>query len=487
MAEKLELQYYNNNAKFQKKLHYGVHQNFLKANVIKDHVLNYISEFPKKRIKKGETSDFLVDKETGEYFYKLVPMVNAYFDLTQFNWGVYAIFKKPDQSKQHMVSAFHSKNKFDSVFNMRKRQRVCAIWRNYLSETKIYKDFDVIHLVLTVPHKDGLYKGKRYYAGDIIRNFNLMRKNKKFLKYIHGGEYGVEHTYTEKNGFHIHLHCLVFQKKGFKVNEVREDLQKIWAKLTGGGRLWYETLYVYQKDENDNWVMNYKEQVVEYDEIANHTEYETIRYRKKFRLGEQYKWFRGLPEDEKLNMYLFGILECIKYHFKGEVFSSKEKKYDPNYIEEVLNNYKGLRMYAKFGAFYREERLNYTQKTKDAKQTTIDFDGSETETDEYNEIKADVDNAVSKIVNPFTMQFAEREEYHICISPVTKTKVLTKADNKTIVQAMGDPDYYFEVRQDFNFKEILKTIYQKDWHALLTDESYSRFCKLLLLRKLNLN
>jgi hypothetical protein len=260
--------------------------------------------------------------------------------------------------KQMIVTCWFSHHKLDHIWNMRKSQLIRKVWINHLKQnTFLFKKYTPIHLVLTVPHTNGKYKGKRFYADLIVKYFNQMRKDKEFKKYIYGGEYGIEVTKTEKNGLHIHIHSLLFQDNKYTINEVREYIKKRWNELSDSTIIHYSTLHVNRKDEKGRWII---EDIPEetYQEIdANGNETDVIvkqarKRKKRFYLDRNADWFKDLPEDEQIMYYSSGILEAIKYHFKDASYKLDNGQYDIDLILEILVNTHNLRIYSKFGNFY---------------------------------------------------------------------------------------------------------------------------------------
>lgn len=284
-------------------------------------------------------------------------------------------------------------------------------------------NYTPVHIMLTVPHQGGIYKEKRFYGDEILSDFNLVRKNPLWLAMVHGGEYGLETKRGRKdNGLHIHVHsftllnshydyrvlakasredllwliwqadlrsrervfdseeavALYFEEhkrkelskivwdtyrgRAVTVGEFQNVLYRLWERQTGGFKIWVERLYRFKKYPKEAgqskaaWVTEYVKPKG-WDTSARETEInigapfpELKLQRKKFYINQ----------DSPVEDWTAGILECIKYHFKGDTFyDAKTREWDVLLMMEVLNNTVNKRFYGRFGAFYRTPELSF--------------------------------------------------------------------------------------------------------------------------------
>ena len=299
-------------------------------------------------------------------------LIKMRYDLLKSGKAVYALFEQPGKPpKTQIMACWYSKHRLDPVWNYRKSQLIRKIYSDYLKRSNIHNEYHPAHLVLTVPHTGGLFEGERFYAKQLIENFNLMRKSDTWKKYIHGGEYGVEIKQGKgDNGLHIHIHSLVFQKKDYTINETRAAILKLWQDQTGASFIHYETLYFFKKDAAGRYITELKSV---YDKGLQ--DYKNIKQRKKFYVDRA-----DVPADEgeRLKEYLYGVMECIKYHFKNDALQLQDKSYDVGLMADILNNTKGKRLYSRFGAFYDVKELNFNRLEKEH----IDEDPTKQQTDE---------------------------------------------------------------------------------------------------------
>lgn len=290
------------------------------------------------------------------------------------------------------------------------KNRVCYIW-NYVKERKVrhiyfkfieqnidaLKKFLPVHLVLTVPRNDkGEYKDQKFYGHLLLKDFNRLRTLPFFDLYCYGGEYGLE-TKKGKNtpGLHTHLHSfsLLYEKPNFekirknaratakeihrllyffylnyqdklynieqiypkKKDQAIQQLkivaerigtnpkffQKVlvhfWQQVTGGHQVHVERLYTKKRNEAGEILYNYK--VSQEGTLLKE-------------IQKEYITKQSTPEK-----YAEAILECIKYHFKPDIFDDEFGNFDIPLIGKILAETKRKRLYSRFGAFYKIPEL----------------------------------------------------------------------------------------------------------------------------------
>lgn len=402
------------------------------------------------------TRSYVMDYDSygDEMDLELTQLVKMRYDLLRSGKAVYAVFEQNGAPiKTQMVSCWYSKHRLDPVWNYRKSQLIRKIYRDYLLKSRIHLDYHPCHLVLTVPHKEGKFQGKDFYVKEITRCFNLLRKTDTWKQYVHGGEYGVEVKSSSRgNGMHIHIHSLVFQHKEYTVNEVREAIAIEWKVITDAEFIHYETLYHFKKDDFGHTI---KEKKFIYDNTLQ--EWKQIEVRKKFYINR-----KGGPTDpnEILNEYLYGVMECIKYHFKNDSIENEDGSYNVDLMIEVVNNTKGVRLYSRFGALYKEQALNFNRLEKPSEEQ------SENEVEE--EVMASTENVINNLVNPHTGEKAQPGEYIFCLS---KPECIRHHGKKSITP--NEPEIHnknnlYEIRAGMSLKNIMKSMVQgKIWEIII--------------------
>ena len=254
-----------------------------------------------------------------------------------------------------------------------------------------------VHLVLTVPRNEkGEYKDEKFYGHLLLKDFNRLRTLPFFDLYCYGGEYGLE---TKKGkttpGLHTHLHSfsLLYEKPNFdkirknaratakeinrllyffylnyqdklynieqiypkKKDQAIQHLKKVaervgtnpkffqkvliyfWQQVTGGHQVHVERLYTKKRNEAGEILYNYK--VSQEGTLLKE-------------IQKEYITKQSTPEK-----YAEAILECIKYHFKPDIFNDEFGNFDIPLIGKILAETKRKRLYSRFGAFYKIPEL----------------------------------------------------------------------------------------------------------------------------------
>lgn len=406
----------------------------------------------------------LYDKELDNHFGELIKL---YYDLKTCNKGIYAIFNDDKRISTQLLSCWYSKNRVDPVWNYRKSKLVRNLWYSFLKESSIHKKYTPIHLVLTVPHKNGLWKDKRFYGQELIAAFNALRKDKLFKKYIYGGEYGVEcKPSSDRNGMHIHIHSLLFQHPKYKIKEVRNYLASRWKELVGNesgySGIHYEQLYCYKRDEAGKFIMEDKECITGTMEVQEQQEdytYEAVMEQKQTR-----KKFR-ISQDSPLEDYLNGVMECIKYHFKPDCLQKQDGSYDVELICEVLNNTKNSRLYSRFGALYNEPKLSFSQK-KDKQPE-----------DEPREevIMGSLNGVIEGLINPLTFMPAKENEFRLAISCPEFLSHRPKDFIKPCEPIINCMDAFYFLDKDVSLNQAMALLAKGQFYKMLDYDSFNRF------------
>lgn len=440
----------------------------LKKDRIKKYRRDYDSFCEEKSIRT------FVDRETGEYLYDdYRELARAYYALYQCSPATYAIFKNPamDRYSSQGITFTCSKHRIDPVWNYVKSKKLRSAVHGWMKADQIHEKYTPMHLVLTVPHPDGKWMGKTFYAREMVEKFNFMRKHPQWKRYIHGGLLCLEITRKGKNGLHIHIHAMVLQNKEFSRNEVADFISRLWEQSTGATKCWYETLYVHKRvndqDKKSPWIC-------ELDDHGNkiwdddRQEYK----KKKFYLDDHYDWFRELPPDQRFEQYVTGVLECIKYHFKYESFKTGKKvdgtnedQWDIQLIADVLKYSKNLRMYDRFGALYGEKRLSINHiEQKAAAEIEHGIQG----------LAPGSDGVEGIVTNPYTGLPAQKGEY---IRVLAMPQFIDYAGFQRYHQPIIDRnnhDIYFKIKHDVPIKRVIEAIMKKTWHDILFEAEFQR-------------
>lgn len=433
------------------------------------------------KICRTRAERFFTDKETGESFYdEYHELARAYYTLRNASPAVYALFKHKtnDHYLKQLVATACSHHRLDPVWNYKKSRLIRGIWYRFLQSSRIHEQYQPMHLMLTVPHKDGHWQGKNFYGKEFIERFNLMRKYKGWKRLIYGGEYGIEISRTGKDGLHIHMHSLVFQRKEFSRDLANRYIRMVWRKLTGAQVTWYETLYVHRKDEKGRYLMESADGIPVLDksgpwtdEVSNYSmQTHGIRgKRQKFYLDDREPWFAALSADEKLKHYCEGVMECIKYHIPVDsCFKLPDGTWDIDLMKDLLKHSRNLRMYSKFGAFYREKALNYSRIEKPEApdpETTLAAEG----------VSLESDGVEGRIMNPYTAQPAQKGEY-VCVLALPE-KLLHAKDaggNYRAGMSNSNHDVFYKIRDSIPLADVLNAVFGQQLEKILIQSDLER-------------
>jgi hypothetical protein len=361
-----------------------------------------------------------------------------------------------------LLSAWYNKHRFDMVWLWRKSQLIRNIYREYLvANEDLRKNSHPIHMVLTVPHKDGFFNGKKFYAREILEFFKEMRRCRFWKDHVHGGEYGLEIKKSKTNGLHIHVHSLVFLNKTCTVNEFRTWLKEKWQDLTGGCMVHAETLYYYKRKDNGQYITEqvrkknkhgewedinsleivpasegYNSETGDWEVIEEHFKPVPVERRKKHYIGE----------NSTVDEYLQGVLECIKYHFKHDACEDENGSWDLQLMTDILNNSRRLRFYSRFGKFYKERALCFDRLEEEDPEG---IDGEEIE------LNGDVSRAERDLVNPFTYEPAQPGDYGLYISSPEWLKYSSKNDLQPYTLLTYGNNNFIPIKAGFTLKEII--------------------------------
>lgn len=307
------------------------------------------------------------------------------------------------------ITSFMCGHKLCPVCNAQRSKNLRRKFRAFYEKNpEMMKRYDHMHLTLTVPHHHESSRYPRFYASQLMKDFNLMRKRSFWKKQVYAGEFSVEVTRNE-SGLHIHIHALLLVKKGTQNrNILQRDILLAWNRITAGAG----TRQILNEEEQlairkGNALLTEKD-VAQLDPsgatfIGLETLYISSKTPKK---GYRYCEHSGLwkkrvhPSDGEF--FLNGILECLKYHFEPLALK-KDGSLDMDLVVEILPAIKGQPLYRKFGAFHSGTKNAHP----DAKMLNIK---SKPEEDEE-EIKQTLEEIGQEIQNPETGVPAERTDY----------------------------------------------------------------------------
>lgn len=439
-------------------------------------------------------------------------LAKMYYNLLLCNIKSEAKFPHPEKQncyETQLLACKYSKHRLDPIWNFRKSRLIRKKYTEYLKETQLHKQFQPVHLTLTVPHKNGIWNGKEFYMTELVEAFNLLRKTDAWKNNVYAGEYGVEVKPSKNHGLHIHIHSLVFQYTHVTVNYVREVIEKEWKRIVGNesdySGIHYESLYFYKKKEGSR-------------------EYETeTRFKKGAEGWEQniVKKKHYLTVDSSDEDMIQGIMECIKYHFKHDIFAADSTDfngYDVKFLALVCRESKSKRLYSRYGAFYKESRLNFNNLESDGNDenshsiTVFDYlTDFDYKTDSFNPDNEDIETIIAEqkqseadyqkamafddtafervqrsqftpavmcemeaqLTNPFTGEPAQRFEYQLVLSFQNSGRRMSRAHQ--FMRDNSTPETQFNIRMDINFKQAWALIMSGKIHEALEQQASKEF------------
>ncbi len=399
----------------------------LKA-AIDDYLQNFDVELPNDKATFEKTRNYIFNYDAyGDALEsKLEEIVKLRYAI-QNTKGYYAMFESKGQNSLQPLAFWYSKHRLCSVWNWRKSQIIRKRYRDFLETAKdeqgrlLINHYHPVHCVLTVPHANGLFAGKRFYAKEIIEAFRDMRKQEAFKLSVYAGEYGIEVKKSKSHGFHIHIHCFILQNPDFSVDYVRAEIERLWRNqvenFTTYSGIHYETLYTTTKNEQG---------VIQKKYIS--------------------------PKTSTIDEYLSGVMECIKYHFKPDCLEKQDGSYDMELIEEVLNNTKGKRLYSRFGKFYNVKELNFNNIEKEENEMIID----ESEIVDDSDLNTTVEGVEERVINPFTKQPSPRKDYRICISNPLSIKYRDKQSLRPLEAFVYNKKTLMIAPDELTLKQVIR-------------------------------
>lgn len=273
-----------------------------------------------------------------------------------------SMFREFDEGTHEFIAAHTCKHKYCNVCNARRAKEVRKRYRAALrAHPELLRDYDFMHLTLTVPHSaSGGWLGKNWYGTEIMTAYNKMRKCKWWKEQVFAGEFGVECTRND-NGLHIHIHSLLLvHKRMGNRNELHRNILHTWNRLTAwsGAR---RKMFMPGEVEailKGNATLTMMDVMGLDPTGATMIGLETV-YLRSTEKQRGYMWSEAagawikrvkLARDGE-ESFMTAIMECIKYHFEPSGLQP-DGSADLDLMIEILPAIKGKPLYRKFGAFH---------------------------------------------------------------------------------------------------------------------------------------
>lgn len=351
-----------------------------------------------------------------------------------------ALFREHLTSGANTFIAAHTcKHKLCAVCNAQRAKKVRQMYRRFFeAHPELREENDFMHLTLTVPHEGGEFRGKRWYAPDLMKEFNWMRKKAFWKRSVYAGEFGVEVTKNE-NGLHIHIHSMLLVKKGQRNrNKLHRAIYLAWNKQTAGDAdflpLSEEQRIAARKGnssikESDLDKINANGSVlIGLESLYVTSDTPRPGYFKCSRTGG-YK--RYVNAESSLDFFMAAAMECLKYHFQPTAIE-KDGSLDFELVAEILPEIKGKPLYRKFGAFHAGSKNAHPG------ASTLNMNHSQDDAEEA--VKELTENGDETITDPITGEEQEREEY---------TYFITKLKHAHVQEDTGTITFSKYIRKDY--------------------------------------
>lgn len=225
--------------------------------------------------------------------------------------------------------------------------------------------YNIMHLMLSVPHTVDGWRGERFYFRELTKQFNFLRKKKEWLYWVYGGQFGLETT-KNKEGYHIHIHALIFVRNA---KQNRNQLHKIifywWNRLTvdetnDRSEFRADEIAAMKKGNctfTDDFIATLDPRGATFIHLQN------IFVCKETDDGTVYKRHIDV-NDWNTEEFIGAVLETISYLFKPKVFAITANSFDCEAVLDILPQVHNNRsLYSKFGCLLGEKTLNVHDNT----------------------------------------------------------------------------------------------------------------------------
>jgi len=342
----------------------------------------------------------------------------------------------------------------------------------FTSGADLLANFDFMHLTLTVPHGPDGWNGKKYYAKELIKAFNTMRKTSWWTAIVFGGEISVETTRSQEGGLHIHIHALLLTDKRVfgSRNKLLEEILMKWNYLTiDKTRPEEEKNFDSDTEEGRSRIDGIRKGMASCGDKYFNEFMECLDGRGSTMIGIKSLYYELTPEQAATRKKTFsvngktygycnnkqpksmvkGVMECLKYHFEPAVLECADGSLDTDFLKEVLPNIYRQRLYGKFGGFYGVKQLNVVEEpvSMDELMEGLAENGKEP-FDPVNGLPIQEDECRYVIADSRNISFAENSPH--CYLSSSKIRLLFPAGTRchTAIAGMAQWGYHGEGKKE---------------------------------------
>lgn len=298
------------------------------------------------------------------------------------------------------IGSIVCRHRLCAVCNSERKRALRRRYYNYLKQNEnLRNEYRFLHLTLTVPHEGGTFRGKRVYLSELLQAFREMRNCPGWKSRVWAGEYSVEFT-RGSNGLHCHLHAVVLVRDGKQArNDFHEYVLRTWNACTvdeslpnewAPGRLdgiarsvaYMGTAAYHPLGKTDpKAAMRFAKRLDPRGAtlIGAETLY-YVRNGKKTHIGK----------GAKVERFLKGIMEALKYHFEPLALKKEGGAYDTDLVLDLVEDLYRRRLHSGFGKWYnggpskKDELDPISQAAENAQGVPVDFEtGKELDPSEY--------------------------------------------------------------------------------------------------------
>lgn len=226
--------------------------------------------------------------------------------------------------------------------------------------------YNIMHLMLSVPHTENNgWRGNRFYFRELTKQFNFLRKKADWLYWVYGGQFGLETT-KNANGYHIHIHALVFVRNA---KQNRNRLHKVVL-------YWWNRLTVDETNQRGNFTEKEVEAIKKGNKTLTNEDISALDPRGATFIHLQNIFVCKQTEDGEIvkrhievtdwntEEFIGAVLETISYLFKPKVFAISDQHFDCESIVDIIPQvYNNRSLYSKFGCLLGEKTLNVNDNT----------------------------------------------------------------------------------------------------------------------------
>lgn len=331
-----------------------------------------------------------------------------------------SLFREHNDGEIEYIGSHTCDHKYCAVCNAKRSKNTRKAYRRFFETyPELLKEYDFMHLTLTVPHSQEGWRGQKFYAQELMKEYNFMRKKSWWKEMVYAGEFGVELT-KNNNGLHIHIHSMLLVYKGKQNrNKLHRKILLAWNRQTTTNGECFKPL-----------TSNESKSILKSNRLLTKSDIHKLNRNGATLIGLENLYVKSsskqpgfnycersgfykryVNQNDNFEDFMRGVLECIKYHF--EPMAMKENgKVNFDLMREILPMIAGKPLYRKFGAFHSGTKLAH----KGSKMLNIKHKLEKEE--QINEIIEK--ESREEVIHPETLKQVESKNYTYVVIPMEK-------------------------------------------------------------------